>query len=145
MRAFWIGDSRENDIAACRAVSAVLRLGLEMVRLREAATARQGEAEYGGKRPDGANPCDFAPYNRGRDAEKAGTATERRGYKQEGNIWRSREGLPQMCHTTKRTHFIFWDFRVHYIYLYGLMKVAVAFANGFVLEKRTQFGTVIDG
>ena len=45
-----------------------------------------------------------------------------------------------MCHSTKRTHFLFADFLMDRISIQKLMFFAEAFANGFVLEKRTHFG-----
>jgi hypothetical protein len=45
----------------------------------------------------------------------------------------------EMCHSTKRTHFIFALFLMHHFYLQKLTKFAAAFANGFVSGKRTHF------
>ena len=44
-----------------------------------------------------------------------------------------------MCHSTKRTHFLFADFLMYRISIQKLIFFAEAFANGFVLEKRTHF------
>ena len=46
-------------------------------------------------------------------------------------------GAKETCHSTKRTHFIFAYFSVYQFYLQELVSFADAFANGFVLEKRT--------
>src|ERR1039457_5394953 len=43
----------------------------------------------------------------------------------------------QTCHSTKRTHFIFAYFSLYHAYFQQLMPFAGAFANGFVLGKRT--------
>src|ERR1017187_7050072 len=45
-----------------------------------------------------------------------------------------------MCHSTKRTHFVFASFPIYRFYIQRLTPFAVAFANGFVSEKRTHFG-----
>jgi hypothetical protein len=47
--------------------------------------------------------------------------------------------------SAKRTHFIFEYFSLYYTYLQRLMPFAAAFANGFVLEKRTHFSGVYGG
>ena len=44
--------------------------------------------------------------------------------------------------SAKRTHFIFAEFLLYRAYSQKLMNFAGAFANGFVLEKRTHFGGV---
>src|ERR1017187_55624 len=59
-------------------------------------------------------------------------------------LWRtgpsSTEGhLKETCHSTKRTHFVFAYFLVYHISLQEFTSFAGAFANGFVLEKRTHF------
>ena len=54
---------------------------------------------------------------------------------QDGAIRRSKE----MCYSAKRTHFVFADFSLYHFVLQKLMPFAAAFANGFVLEKRTHF------
>jgi len=51
----------------------------------------------------------------------------------------------QTCHSAKRTHLFWAEFVVDRFYLQGLTRFAAAFANGFVLKKRThlslkQFG-----
>ena len=48
-------------------------------------------------------------------------------------------GLRKTCVSAKRTHFIPVTFSVYHLYLQKLMPFATAFANGFVLEKRTHF------
>jgi hypothetical protein len=53
--------------------------------------------------------------------------------------------LHQTCHSTKRTHFIFADFFPYQLYLQELLLFAGAFANGFVLEKRTHLGRIFYG
>src|ERR1017187_1259230 len=45
----------------------------------------------------------------------------------------------ETCHSTKRTHFVFAYFLVYHISLQEFTSFAGAFANGFVLEKRTHF------
>ena len=58
---------------------------------------------------------------------------------------KARQGAHQMCHFTKRTHFIFEEFFFYRIHGQQLMTFAESFANGFVLEKRTHFGDVLVG
>ena len=53
--------------------------------------------------------------------------------------------MHQTCHSTKRTHFIFADFFPYQLYLQELLLFAGAFANGFVLEKRTHLGRIFYG
>jgi hypothetical protein len=69
---------------------------------------------------------------------------ERRG-RYEGQAFRSTGAtrppkvLHETCHFTKRTHFEFEDFFMYLRYSQTLVTFAEAFANGFVLEKRTHF------
>src|ERR1035437_5987748 len=62
---------------------------------------------------------------------------------------KARPGAHQMCHFTKRTHFIFEEFFFYRIHGQQLMTFAESFANGFVLEKRTHlegdFGVGLSG
>ena len=51
----------------------------------------------------------------------------------------------EMCHSTKRTHFISAYFSVYQFYLKALTRFAAAFANGFVLEKRTHLEGISEG
>ena len=52
-------------------------------------------------------------------------------------LWKM--GMKEICHFTKRTHFEFEDFFMYLRYSQTLVTFAEAFANGFVLEKRTHF------
>jgi hypothetical protein len=47
--------------------------------------------------------------------------------------------------SAKRTHFIFEEFLMYHMYLEKLMPFAAAFANGFVLGKRTHLEGVLVG
>ena len=49
----------------------------------------------------------------------------------------------QTCHSTKRTHFEFDDFFMYFRYSQALMTFEEAFANGFVLEKRTHLEALV--
>ena len=49
----------------------------------------------------------------------------------------SAEAAHQVCHSAKRTHFSFSLFTVYQSNVQALVSFARAFANGFVLEKRT--------
>ena len=51
----------------------------------------------------------------------------------------------ETCHSTKRTHFVFAKLQMYQFYSQILMPFAAAFANGFVLEKRTHFEVVLTG
>ena len=48
-------------------------------------------------------------------------------------------GAKEMCQITKRTHFVFYQLSMERFYLQELVSFADAFANGFVLEKRSHF------
>jgi hypothetical protein len=52
---------------------------------------------------------------------------------------------PHLYVSAKRTHFVFAYFFLYQLILQELMSFAGAFANGFVLGKRTQFQGVIEG
>src|ERR1035437_928325 len=56
-------------------------------------------------------------------------------------LWRTsrRPSKGPLYVSAKRTHFIFVEFLIHHFYLQILMLFAGAFANGFVLGKRTHF------
>jgi len=45
----------------------------------------------------------------------------------------------EMCHSTKRTHFVSYHLSMDHFYLEELVAFAVGFANGFVREKRSHF------
>ena len=49
-------------------------------------------------------------------------------------------GEKEMCHITKLTHFVFYQLSMERFYLQELVSFADAFANGFVLEKRSHLG-----
>jgi len=55
----------------------------------------------------------------------------------ESRAGRPRHYRKETCHFAKRTHFVFEEFLLYRLCSKELMPFAVAFANGFVLEKRT--------
>src|ERR1035437_5308411 len=55
------------------------------------------------------------------------------------------QGVKETCHSTKRTHFIYATFSMYHICVQKLMSFAAAFANGFVLVKRTHFRVSMRG
>ena len=85
----------------------------------------------------GADGCDSRPYRRPAMARHAivrglGSAFAKASARLADPIYDS----------AKRTHFIFAEFLLYRSCSQKLMTFAGAFANGFVLEKRTQFGGV---
>src|ERR1017187_9617220 len=59
-------------------------------------------------------------------------------------LWRTsrRPSKGPLYVSAKRTHFDFAEFLLYHFYLQRLMPFAGAFANGFVLGKRTHFGEI---
>src|ERR1017187_6557526 len=55
------------------------------------------------------------------------------------SLLRAGRATLEMCHSTKRTHFIFAYYSMYHIQLQTIISFAEAFANGFVSEKRTHF------
>src|SRR5580704_8675056 len=51
----------------------------------------------------------------------------------------------EMCHSTKRTHRFLECFSMYHACVQNLPQIAVTFAGGFVLGKRTQFLGVLHG
>jgi hypothetical protein len=56
-----------------------------------------------------------------------------------------KEGAKEICHSTKRTHFIFAQLAMYPVYLQKLIPFAEAISNGFVSRKRTHLEGFMEG